>query len=42
MRPPVGIRAECLARLGRSNRFGVILNNQGGSYAPGMFAAMTS
>jgi AhpD family alkylhydroperoxidase len=31
-----------VAMINASNRFGVILNNQGGSYEPGMFASMTS
>lgn len=31
-----------VAMINASNRFGVILNNQGGSYEPGMFAAMTN
>lgn len=31
-----------VAMINASNRFGVILNNQGGSYEPGMFTGMTS
>lgn len=31
-----------VAMINASNRFGVILNNQGGSYEPGMFTSMTS
>ncbi|MGI5380335.1 carboxymuconolactone decarboxylase family protein [Streptomyces sp. CA-251387] len=31
-----------VAMINASNRFGVILNNQGGSYEPGQFAAMTN
>jgi AhpD family alkylhydroperoxidase len=31
-----------VAMINASNRFGVILNNQGGSYEPGMLATMTS
>jgi alkylhydroperoxidase family enzyme len=31
-----------VAVINASNRFGVILHNQGGSYEPGLFAGMTS
>ncbi|MGW7370192.1 carboxymuconolactone decarboxylase family protein [Streptomyces sp. NPDC054841] len=31
-----------VAMINASNRFGVILNNQGGSYEPGMFTSMTN